>query len=451
MRTIVIALALACSAACGAQRAYTLDECVAMARQHNRSLASAALDISTADEQLGGAKANRLPQVSATVMAFQAFDKIVKADGLLPQELAALGEVNPAFAQMAGQPFSLHELNSGYGATLTAMLPLYTGGKITAGVGLAGVQADVARLQMQMKEKDVVQKVTENFWNTCAQRYALRTIAAAERQLDTVCHQVELFVKAGVTTRNALLQVHLRQQELASQRLQLDNGCRLLLMLLAQQTGADPQTFDISVPEGDTLAPMPDGSGRGLAPAEREEYKLAAQSVRAEELQVKMAKADQRPSVAVGLMGYHTGLGGLSDQAKNYAPSKMTDALALATVSIPISEWWGPAKHSVRQHKHALAKAQNDLADTREQLAVDVESAWLKLTEARQQIDLARASVAEADENYRMSREQYRMGTETISDLLDAETLRRKAADGLSANIAAYNIRLADYLRKTGK
>jgi outer membrane protein TolC len=57
--------------------------------------------------------------------------------------------------------------------------------------------------------------------------------------------------------------------------------------------------------------------------------------------------------------------------------------------------------------------------------------------------------VEEAAENLRMSTDQYNAGTETISDLLDAETLNRQARNQLSEAMATYQIRLADYLRKT--
>lgn len=442
-------LALAPLSGVRAQRVLTLEECVALARAHNRSLTSGDLAISMAEEQARGAAASRLPEISATVMAFQAFDKIVKADGTYPEELAALAQVNPAFGQMAGQPYSVHEMTRAWGATVSAMMPLYTGGKINTGLKLARVQTRVATLQRSMQEKDVVQKVTENYWQIASLRYNLRTLDAAGRQLEAVRHQVELFVSAGVTTRNALLKVQHRQTELASNRLRVENGERLLRLLLAQQIGAGLDTIDIVVPADSVAVSLPSGEGRGLAAEGREELRLAAANVEAQRLQVRMKRADQLPTLAAGVMGYHTGLGGFSDAASRYVPTRMTNALALATLSIPISAWWGSGRHAVRQQRYALRQAENDLADAREQLQIDIESAWLSLTEAHKQIDLARASVAEADENYRMSEQQWRMGTETIADLLDAETLQRQAADELAAALATYHIRLADYQRKT--
>ena len=85
----------------------------------------------------------------------------------------------------------------------------------------------------------------------------------------------------------------------------------------------------------------------------------------------------------------------------------------------------------------------------REQLVVDVESSWSNLSEAYRQIDIARASVESAEENLRMSTDQYKAGTLLLSDLLDAETLNRQARSQLSDALATYQVRLAEYGRKT--
>lgn len=448
MRRLLFYIALLSVNVVAAQNKVTLQQCLDMARANNRTLKNAALEIEAGKEQLKGARTNYLPQISANVMAFQAFDDIIKGDGNYPEMLAALADVNPAFAEMAGKPFSFSEMNRAYSAMVTVTEPIYAGGKIRTGVSLSKLQTEVAELQAKMQEKDVLQKVTENYWNIATQSFYLRTIEAAEHQMNTLHDQVSLFVKAGVTTRNALLQVKLRQQELASKRLRIENGRQLLLLLLKQQVGATVDSFDIVLPNDSVYYDMPLGNGRAEAVDGREELQLAAKNVEAQKLQVKMKRADVLPTFAVGVAGYHAGLGGFSNTVKDYVPSTMTNGLALATLSIPISNWWGGSHHSVKQQKYAQAQAENDYLDARENLSIDIESAWLNLKEARKQIDIAQASVTEAEENYRMSQSQYRMGTETIADLLDAETLYRQAKDDLSAGIAAYHIRLADYNRK---
>lgn len=444
---ILIHLIYILALSANAQTQLTLEQCLASAKVHNRTLQNAALDIQASSEQRKEAFTNYFPQISANVMAFQAFDKVVKNDGIIPQEIAVLGE---QFYPLIGQPYSIRELNKGYTATMSIMQPIFAGGKILNGNKLARIQEDVNILQHQLKEKDVMQKVTENYWQIAVVKYNLQTIDAAQRQLEEVHRQVELFVSTGVATRNNILKVNLALKELESNRIRLQNADRLLRLLLAQQIGMVNEDIDIVLPNEDESVISPEQVHITSidAAAKRTEVQMASKGVEAQRLQIRMERADLLPTLAVGLMGYHSGFGGFSEEAKPYITKNMTNALVMGTLSIPISKWWG-GSHAIRRQKIKLQQSQNTLIEAREMLQIDIESAWINLTEAYKQIEIAESTVAESAENLRMSTDQYRVGKETLSDLLDAETMHRKSQDLLSQARATYQIRLADYLRKT--
>ena len=124
------------------------------------------------------------------------------------------------------------------------------------------------------------------------------------------------------------------------------------------------------------------------------------------------------------------------------------NGLVFATVSVPISAWWG-GKHSIRKAKIQQQQAENDRQDAYEKLSVDIQSAWNNLNEAYAQIEIARASLASAEENLRMQRIFHRAGTTTLTDLLDAVTLFTQSSCGLIDACATYQIRIAEYQRKT--
>lgn len=449
MTTVLLAGLLTLSA--HAQDNYTLEQCIEAAKAHNKALQSAVLDIKMADEQKKEAYTQYFPKISANVMAFQAFDKIMKGDGTVPMEIAMLGE---QFMPLIGMPIEIRELNRMYSATLSVMQPVYAGGQITTGNKLASLQQDVMQLQLEMKEKDIVGKVTECFWQIASLRYQLSTLDAADKQLGAVYDNVEAYVKAGVTTSNDLLKVRLQQQKLASNRLKVENGLQVLQMLLAQQCGLGVKGIQITIPEdamsllaGDA-GPMSlkaqDASSASLG---RTEYQLMQASVDAQAMQVKMERGKLLPTVAVGLMGYNTGMGGMSDRVKQYMKTNMTNAMVLGTVSVPVSDWWG-GTHALRRQKLKLEQAQNDLQDVQEKLAIDLESAWANVVEAYKQIDILRTSVEEAAENLRMSQTNYKAGVENLTDLLDAETMHRQAQNDLSSAVANYQIALAQYRLK---
>ena len=428
-----------------AQRTLSLPQCLELARQNNRTLQNAALDIEMATEQRKEAFTKYFPDIQANVMAFRAFDDMVSGDGTIPMEIAA---INPQLAVYAGMPFSYSEFNRAYSASLVLTQPLYAGGQIRAGNKLARIGEEAVALQLRMKEKDVLQKVTENYWQIAAVKYNLSTVEAAEKQVGAVCELVTNYVNAGVTTRNDLLKVQLRQQELASNRLKLENAEHVLLLLLAQQIGLAGEKIDIDTQSLQPQNPAEVRVATEDAVSAREEMALAGKNVEANEWQVKLERGKNLPSVAIGAMGYNTGMGGLSESLKKYMDTNLTNGLVFGTVSIPIMSWWG-GKHAIHRSQMKLRKSQNDALDAREQLAVDVESSWSRLTEAYRQIEIAQASVDQASDNLRMSTDQYNAGTITLSDLLDAETLNRQARNQLSEALATYQIRLSDYLRKT--
>lgn len=435
-----------------AQGAYTIDQCLEMARQYNRTLQNAALDIKAATQQQLEAATKYAPKISANVMAFYMFDKLIKRDGTIPPEILIFGD---QFEPFVGQPYSIREFQSAYSVAITALQPLYAGGQIHTGNKLAELQTDVMILQRDLKEKDVMQKVTEHFWQIAQLKYNLGTLDAADKQLQAVFGQVENFVKAGVATHNDLLKVKIHQQELTSNRLKVNNAQHVLLLLLAQEIGYyqtdngknDSIAFDITPGTTTALNHEATMADARSVVNNRVEMQLALKNVEAQQLQVRMERGKLLPTVAVGVMGFHLGMGGLSDDAQKYLSTNINNGLVLGTVSIPITDWWGGA-HAIKRQKMRVQQAKNDADDAREKLIVDIEAAWSNVEEAFEQIQVQKTSVEQAAENLRLSTEKYKAGTETITDLLDAETLNRQTQDALSSAIANYQVRLADYQRK---
>ncbi|MBO4549751.1 MAG: TolC family protein, partial [Bacteroidaceae bacterium] len=223
-------------------------------------------------------------------------------------------------------------------------------------------------------------------------------------------------------------------------------------LLLAQQIGIEPaeadKNFDIILEDKPLEQPIETTGGiLSLSPDHREELQLLGKAVEAQKLQVKMERGKYLPHLAVGLAGYHTGIGGFSEKAKQYLPSTLNNGIVFGTLSIPISDWWG-GNYAMKRQKIKLQEAEIERENARQMLQIDIERAWTNLQEAYKQTQIAQASCEEAAENLRMTSDQYRMSTCTLTDLLDAETLNRQAQNNLAQAKANYQIALADYRRK---
>lgn len=430
-----------------AQNTYTLEQCLDSARANNIKLKNAVLDIQMAKEQKSESFTKYFPEISASATAFYAFDKIIKGSGTYPAEIAAFESIMPGISEMVGQPIGIAELDRGYNVSLSVMQPIFAGGMIATGNKMDNVQKDIMQLQLQLKEKEIVEQVTENYWQIAQLKYNLQTLDAADRQVQAVLYQVDLFVQAGVTTSNDLLKVKLRQHELHSNRLKVENGIRVLTMLLAQQCGIKT-SFDIYLPQ-DTDVQSPDLVDASSAAAMRQEYQLATKGVEMQRLQVRMVRGKCLPTLAVGVMGMNMGVGGLSENVRRNADTNITNGLVMATASVPLSAWWG-GSHAIHRQKMKVQQAQNDQQEALEMLTIDIESAWSNLYEAQEQVRVAESAVRQSEENLRQSNAKYSAGTEVLTDLLDAETLHRQSQNNLSSSIAAYKVALVKYKLKVG-
>ena len=409
MKKTVLFLLLCMAAAPGLSQTLTLDECRTAAEEHNRTLKNSRLDLDAALQTRREAFTTYFPQVSASGGVFQAQHLSLVKRGIL--------------------------------GSVTAVQPLFAGLKIVSGNKLARLGEEVAQLQLQKTAAEVRERTDTYFWQVVSLRDNLSTIEAVERQLAEIHRQVALSVKAGLVTTNDLLRVELRRQEVASERLKVENGLKVSKMLLAQHIGADWHTFDIAAAAfGEPEAPASFYVPVDEALDRRAEYLLSEKNVEAQKYRKRMERGKRLPTVAVGA-GY---------LYYNVTDKDVDDGMVFAQVSIPISDWWGGA-HALKKARIDEMQAENDRLEAREMLAVEIERTWSEVQEAHAQILLMQRSVASATENLRQNRNFYDAGTATLTDLLDAETLYTQSRNNLTSAYAAYHTSLAKYMRVTGR
>ena len=162
--------------------------------------------------------------------------------------------------------------------------------------------------------------------------------------------------------------------------------------------------------------------------------------MRATDLQHKMEVGKNLPSVGVGAgYNYH-----------NLLDNDHTFGMIFATVSVPISDWWG-GSHAIKRKKIEHEKAQAQLADNSELLMIRMQKAYNDVEEARQQLNIAQRSIEQAEENLRLNRNFYQAGTTKMSDLLEAQLLYQQARDKQTDAVANYHNKLLEYRQAIGQ
>ncbi len=449
MKKLIITISfIICHLSFSVAQTYTLEQLKDSALRNNIAMRTARLDIDAAQQQRKEAFTSYFPNVSGTGLWFNANKGMAQMDMNLSENISpelgmALAQSLPAEALAAlGSPISISMMKNGTIGSLMAIQPLFAGGQIINGNKLAKVGEDVSRLQLQLSENEVEKQTEQYYWQLVSMLQKMKTVEAVETLLQDIHKDVDIAVRAGVAMRNDLLQVQLRQNDIESQKVKLQNGISIVKMLVSQYCGLGDDNFTLSQ---DFPAPVGEGLGVGLlshdtALPSLPEYQLLQKQVEATKLQRKMELGKRLPSLGIGAgYNYH-----------NLLETDHTFGMVFATVSVPISDWWG-GSHAIKRRKIQQQKAVEQLEDNSQLLKIRMQKAWNDVQEAQQQLGIARRSIEQAEENLRLNRNYYQAGTCRMSDLLEAQMLYQQACDKQTDAYADYQNKLLEYRQATGQ
>lgn len=405
-----------------AQRSLTLEECSQLALENNARMKNARLDVKGAEEVRKEAFTKYFPSISATGGAFTSDNgmaELALVPGLLEMTMAKNGV-------MGG---------------VTAVQPVFAGGQILNNNKLAALAVEVSRYQMKQSENEVLLTVEQYYWLHVSLQEKRKTVSLLETLIDNLYKDVEASVRAGVANRNELLQVQLKKNSIASDRLKVDNNLRLSKMLLSQYIGLPEDDFTVQATLQEPL-PSPETYRIDLMSAlpTTVAYKLLDKNVEASRLQYKLKVGQNLPSVGIGA-GY---------MYHNILDTDHSFGMIFATVSVPLTDWWG-GSHAIRKQKLQLKAAEYTRQDTNEKLLLQMQKLWNELEEAYKQAKISEESVKTAEENVRLSTDCYQVGTETLSDLLNAQSLLQQSRDQYTDDYTNYLIKRTEYLQATGR
>ena len=405
-----------------AQQVYTLDECIESALLNNARMKNAANDLASARHERKEAFTNYFPNISATGGGF------LSSTHLLGMEM--------------GPGMSLGLMKDGLVGGVTASMPLFTGGQIVQGNKLSEVNVEKYRLLGRQAENEVKLTAEQYYWQVAMLKEKLRTLHVVEAQLAEILKDVDAAVQAGVTNRNDLLQVQLRQNDTRSTRINVENSLALSRRLLAQYIGIPGDSVDVDFVVADSLPEPPDALYRhpdeslALTP----EYNLLQAKLKASRIERKMTLGKQLPTVAIGGGFVYDNL---LDRDRNYW-------VGFATVSVPLIGWW-EGSHSLKRSKLAVSTEENNLRNGSELLVINMQNSWNAVTDAYKQVRIAIESIGQSAENLRLQTDYYHAGTCTMSDLLEAQTLFQQSRDRYVEAYAQYAVKKREYLQSTGR
>lgn len=392
----------------------TLEEAVALARQHNPRMAAARHQLDADTARVTQAGSSMLPQVDLS-----------ETFGRTNSPLWAFGtKLNQGTIQQAD--FAPANLNSpdainNFRTALTLTWNLFDGGRSWIGWRQAQQNQQAAELALRRAEQEVV-ALTARAYAACLladeNRAVVRqALATAQAHLGVV----EDRERSGLAVKSDVLRARVRIADLEQQRLQAESHLRVALARLGAAMGRSDDLYGTVTltsplaPGAPLSAELPHWTTRAL------EQRPDLQQIRLQEeiarRQVAKARAAHYPTLA--LQGtYEINSEDFSDTQDSYAVG--------AVVQVNL---FSGRRISARtaEARALLAK----IAAMREELVsgvrVDTQQAYFEALSAWQSIAVARTAVAEAEEALRIVANRYESGLLALVSLLDAQVAVQQA------------------------
>lgn len=403
MKKIIILTVCVCfSLTASSQQHSLLERYRSMALTYNHDLKAAEKNIAASVEIEKSAKADLKPKLSGGAN-FQYTGN--------PMELAL--DI-PAL----GSPMTFQGQNIGYGASLSLLQPIYSGGMILETIRMSQHQQSLAKGQAAAIHSAVCYQTDIQYWSTVARNEIVSVAEEFRNSIGSLVKTIKERVDVGLADPQDLLMAEVKLNEAEYQLLQAKNNYETGRMALNSMIGVKLE----SLTEVESIIPMVTMNETlvGADGSSRPELKMAYDRIKIAQSSLKLNDAKYKPKFYVGLDGSYSspGYNFKTDLDPNYA--------VYAKLSVPIFEW-GKRKSDKRASKFKVGMATDNLNRIEDDINLEVQTARISLTQAMDRVRLSENSLEKARENETKALERYTEGKVSIVEMIEAQTYRQTA------------------------
>lgn len=402
MKKIFIVCLLCGSFSLSAQQSALLEKYRSMALGYNHDLKAAERNISASIELEKMARADLKPKLSGGANFNYTGNPLE-----LTLDMPALDN-----------PVSFQGKNLNYGASVSLLQPIYTGGRLLESIRMAQHQQSLASSQTEMIGSAVCFQTDMQYWNTVARKEMVDIASDFKNSVSSLASTIRERVEAGLVDPQDLLMAEVKLNEAEYQLLQAQSNFETGRMALNSIIGEE---LEHATPT-DSCIPVVSVADSLLHQEvyDRPELKIAHEKIKIEESSLKLNDSQYKPQLYLGVDGSYSspGYNFHSDLDPNYA--------IYAKLSIPIFEW-GKRKSQKRASTRRIEMATDNLNKVTDHVRLEVQTARVALLQAIRRIDLAESSLGKAEENEGKALERYAEGKVSILEVIDAQTYRQTA------------------------
>lgn len=332
-----------------------------------------------------------------------------------------------------------------YQLTLAFSVPLYTGGRLSAGYRSAKLNYMSSQESARLTTQETVFNVKRGFYNCLLAEQLVQVTEEALELAEKLLQNVRNMYEVGMASRLDLLRAEVRVANLKPPVIQARNNLALAELSLKTFLGLDvDQPVEIV---GDmTYSPveidLEESIARSLA-NRPEVNQILYQKQMAGEM-IKIAKADYLPTIAIS-GNYNT----WADQFKFGKNTWQSFYAFNLVLNIPIfNGLQTPAK--VAQSKALIRELEHTEKGLINNIKFEVQSAYLNLNQAKESLLSQEKNVDAAQESVRVAELNYAEGLITITDVGAAQVALSEARINYLRAIYDYVISLAQLEKAMG-
>ena len=319
-----------------------------------------------------------------------------------------------------------------YGASVSLLQPIYTGGRVLEAIRMAKYRHNVSGFQEEYIRSGIYLQTDMQYWNTVARTEIVHISKEYRNSIITLVQTISERVEAGLTDPQDLLMMEVKLNEADYQLLQAEKNLQNSLMALNLLIGVELQ----SATEVEQCIPLITTNDILLEKNEntlRPEMKIATEQIKIAESEKKLTLSKYRPQLYVGIDGSYSspGYNFRSDMDPNYA--------VFTKLSVPLCEW-GKRQNEKRASSFKVEMANANLHKVTDQVNFEIQTARNSLKQAMAQVNLTRNSLDKALENETMALDRYNEGNSSIIEVINAQTFRQMAQiNHVQAKVSAQN------------
>ena len=323
------------------------------------------------------------------------------------------------------------EIGNAHANSLTASMPIFTGGKLNGTIKQAKAGYLISEQGLQKAYNDMRSTVTNGYFDMLQadnmQKLGRESVDRLADHLKNVEAQYEVGVVAKVDVLRSQVELANAKQSLikAENAYQIAEANLNKIVGLPMDTQLKLDNILVYTPYDNDMQYCLD-----YAAKHRPELEQAKQQVEAAKGALRVAISGHMPQVAATASQSWKDSNWPGDENGNWGVG--------VTVSMNIFDS-GVTVSRIHGAEADLAKAHETYRDTVDAVNLDVRSNYLNLREAEKRIDTTKLAVSQAEEDYRIAQLRYMNGVGTNTDVLDAQVALTDAKTNYLQAMYDYN------------